>query len=111
MRDSTWPVITHLVGNTGAPSCLRPDPRNERSRRAIMRLGAHLDGVVRADRIALDGADKVHLAINYARCRADGTEYYAFPSLWIFTRIDGHWGVQFRSSFLSGPGARGEAVE
>ncbi len=56
MRDYTWPVITHLVGNTGAPSCLRPDPRNERSRRAIMRLGAHLDGVVRADRIALDGA-------------------------------------------------------
>ena len=57
------------------------------------------------------GADKVHLAINYARCRADGTEYYAFPSLWIFTRIDDHWGVQFRSSFLSGPVARGEAVE
>ncbi len=35
---------------------IQADSRNERSRRAIMRLGAHLDGVVRADRIALDGA-------------------------------------------------------
>ena len=57
------------------------------------------------------GPDKVHLAINYARCRADGAEYYTFPSLWIFTRIDGRWGVQFRSSFLSEPMARGEAGE
>jgi RimJ/RimL family protein N-acetyltransferase len=35
---------------------IQADSRNERSRRAIMRLGAHLDGVVRADRVALDGA-------------------------------------------------------
>ena len=34
---------------------IQADSRNERSRRAIMRLGAHLDGVVRADRAALDG--------------------------------------------------------
>ncbi len=57
------------------------------------------------------GAGKVHLAINYSRCRADGTEYYSFPSLWIFTRMDERWGVQFRSSFLSGPVERGEAGE
>ena len=54
------------------------------------------------------GADKVHLAINYSRRRADGSEYYAFPSLWIFTRIDERWGIQFRSSFLSGPLERGD---
>ena len=35
---------------------IQADSRNERSRRAIERLGAHLDGVVRADRVALDGA-------------------------------------------------------
>ena len=49
------------------------------------------------------GADKVHLAINQSRRHADGIEYNAFPTLWIFTRIDGRWGVQFRSSFLSVP--------
>ena len=48
-------------------------------------------------------ANKVHLAIIQSRRRADGTEYNAFPTLWIFTRIDGRWGVQFRSSFLSEP--------
>lgn len=49
------------------------------------------------------GPNKVHLAINQSRRRADGTEYNAFPTLWIFTRMDGRWGVQFRSSFLSEP--------
>ncbi len=49
------------------------------------------------------GPDKVHLAIGQSRRRADGTEYNAFPTLWIFTKIDGRWGVQFRSSFLSEP--------
>ncbi|HAL46173.1 MAG TPA: hypothetical protein DCP37_00295, partial [Dehalococcoidia bacterium] len=42
------------------------------------------------------GPDKVHLAINQSRRRADGTEYNPFPTLWIFTKIDGRWGVQFR---------------
>ena len=32
------------------------DARNERSRGAIERLGARLDGVIRADRVAFDGA-------------------------------------------------------
>lgn len=35
---------------------IQADSRNERSCRAIMRLGMHLDGVIRADRVALDGA-------------------------------------------------------
>ena len=48
-------------------------------------------------------ADKVHLVINQSRRHADGTEYNTFPTLWIFTRIDGRWGVQFRSSFLAEP--------
>ena len=56
------------------------------------------------------GTDKVHLVFDQTRCRPDGTEYHSFPTLWIFTRIDDHWGVQFRSSFLSGSVERGEAV-
>ena len=35
---------------------IQADSRNKRSCRAIMRLGMHLDGVIRADRVALDGA-------------------------------------------------------
>ncbi len=49
--------------------------------------------------------DKVHLVIRQSRQRADGTEYNGFDTLWIFTKLDGRWGVQFRSSFL------GNAVE
>ena len=44
--------------------------------------------------------DKVHLAITVARCRADGEVYNTFETFWIATRLDGHWGIQFRSSFL-----------
>ena len=42
----TW--LVHRVS-------LQTDARNERSRVAIERLGAQLDGVIRADRVAFDG--------------------------------------------------------
>ncbi len=45
--------------------------------------------------------EKVHLVIRQSRQHADGTEYNGFDTLWIFTKIDGCWGVQFRSSFLA----------
>ncbi len=46
------------------------------------------------------GTDKAHIAIRNDRCRADGTVYHSFDTFWIATRQDGHWGIQFRSSFL-----------
>ena len=49
------------------------------------------------------GANKVHLAINQSRRRADGAENNAFPTRWIFTKSNESGGVQFRSSFLSEP--------
>ena len=47
-----------------------------------------------------DDSKKVHLALTVARCREDGTVYNRFETLWIATCQDGHWGIQFRSSFL-----------
>lgn len=47
------------------------------------------------------GPEKVHLVIRQSRQFADGTEYNGFDTLWIFTKFDGRWGVQFRSSFLA----------
>lgn len=53
------------------------------------------------------GVDKVHLAIRQSRQHSDGTEYNGFDTLWIFTRRNGRWGVQFRSSFLTNTRASG----
>ena len=47
------------------------------------------------------GPEKVHLAIRQSRRHADGSEYKPFDTLWIFTLIDGSWGVKFRSSYLA----------
>jgi hypothetical protein len=47
-----------------------------------------------------DGPDKVHMALAIDRCRADGCVYTSFDTLWIATLLDGHWGIQFRSSYL-----------
>ncbi len=58
------------------------------------------------------GPDKVHLAIVNDRCRADGSMYLAFNTLWIATLEGDHWGLAFRSSYLiNGPAidAGGEA--
>ena len=46
------------------------------------------------------GKDKAHIAIRNDRCHADGTVYHSFETFWIATLVDGHWGIQFRSSFL-----------
>ena len=46
------------------------------------------------------GDDKVHVAMTNDRCHGDGTVYNSFDTLWIATNVDGHWGIQFRSSFL-----------
>ncbi len=46
------------------------------------------------------GPDKVHLQLLVDRCREDGTIYNTFDTLWICSRQDDKWGIQFRSSFL-----------
>jgi hypothetical protein len=46
------------------------------------------------------GRQKVHMSLLFTRRRADGTVYNRFHTLWIATELDGHWGVQFRSSYL-----------
>ena len=46
------------------------------------------------------GNDKVHIALRNDHCRADGPVYHSFDTFWIATLVEGHWGIQFRSSFL-----------
>lgn len=46
------------------------------------------------------GSDKVHLAITNERRHEDDTVYKRFDTFWIATCLDGHWGIQFRSSYL-----------
>ena len=57
--------------------------------------------VVRSIEVVHAGEDKVHLAMTIDRRHADGRVYNSFETLWIATRQDGHWGIQFRSSYLS----------
>lgn len=57
--------------------------------------------VVRSIDVVHARADKVHMSLLVDRCRADGTVYNQFQTLWIATCQDGHWGIQFRSSYLT----------
>ena len=45
------------------------------------------------------GPDKVHFAVSFVRYDTSNKEIGRFPSLYIVTLKDGHWGVQARSSF------------
>ena len=47
------------------------------------------------------GFNKVHIGIKPSRINSIGESYNSFESLWIVTKLDNTWGVQFRSSFLS----------
>lgn len=44
-------------------------------------------------------ADKVHVALRFTRYDEHGAALATYPSLWIVTLSDGHWGIQARSSF------------
>ncbi|MFQ5699419.1 MAG: hypothetical protein ACE5IL_14195 [Myxococcota bacterium] len=79
-----------------------PEEAVEWSRKGRSRLeaeGWHHSELESAE-VVQAGDDKVHLAIRFHRCREDGTVYSRFDTLWIATLVDGHWGIQFRSSFL-----------
>jgi len=56
--------------------------------------------VLRDIQVIHSGPDKVHMALSIDRCHTDGTVYNHFETFWIATRSDGHWGIQFRSSYL-----------
>jgi hypothetical protein len=43
--------------------------------------------------------NKVHLMVTFSRYRVDGSKIGTFPSIWIMTRQDNHWGIKMRSSF------------
>ncbi len=50
-------------------------------------------------RVIQSGPDKVHFEVTFVRFDAAGKEIGKFPSLYIVTLKNGHWGVQARSSF------------
>ncbi|MCP4755559.1 MAG: hypothetical protein GY866_32250 [Proteobacteria bacterium] len=43
--------------------------------------------------------NKVHLMVTFSRYRADGSKIGIYPSIWVMTKQDGHWGIKMRSSF------------
>ncbi len=45
------------------------------------------------------GPDKAHVAVRFTRYRADGSKIATYDALYVVTRVDGHWGVQIRSTF------------
>ena len=45
------------------------------------------------------GPDKVHVAVQYTRWTEDHQPIATYQALWVATCIQGHWGVQVRSSF------------
>ena len=43
---------------------------------------------------------KGHFIIHFLRLDKDNNVIHDFKTLWIVTKVNKHWGVQFRSSFL-----------
>ena len=73
--------------------------RSEQGAAHLAAEGWHHSEIKRIDVVHAD-ANKVHLAMTVSRHRADGSVYNAFDTLWIATLAGGHWGIQFRSSYL-----------
>ena len=50
-------------------------------------------------KVVQSGKDKVHVAVQFSRYDADDKKTSTYESLYIVTKVDGHWGTQARSSF------------
>lgn len=50
-------------------------------------------------KVVQSGKDKVHIVVTFVRYDAAGKVIGTFPSLYIVTLQNGHWGVQARSSY------------
>ena len=46
-----------------------------------------------------EGPDKVHFDMRFSRFLDDGSRYATHRAVWVVTRLEGHWGIQARSSF------------
>ena len=44
--------------------------------------------------------DKVHFAVRFTRYNEAGGPLEVHHSLYLVTNVDGHWGIQVRSSFV-----------
>lgn len=44
---------------------------------------------------------KAHLKVTFSRYRTDGSLIGTYPSIWVMTEQDGHWGIKMRSSFAA----------
>ena len=47
-----------------------------------------------------NGPSKSHYKIHFIRYDKNNKIIHDFATLWIVTKLDDHWGIQFRSSFL-----------
>ena len=73
--------------------------RSKRGESMLEQEGWHHTTVASLE-VVHSGNDKVHIALRNDRCHADGSVYHSFDTFWIATLVEGHWGIQFRSSFL-----------
>lgn len=63
------------------------------------RLGAWDHSAWKEMKVVQSGPDKVHFSVIFVRYDATGKVIGTFPSLYIVTLQNGHWGVQGRSSY------------
>jgi ketosteroid isomerase-like protein len=59
-----------------------------------------------AYKVCQSSAEKVHVELTFSRHKADGTNYWTVPALWIVTKQDGKWGIQIRSLMPATQGSR-----
>jgi hypothetical protein len=62
-------------------------------------------------KIVQSSENKVHFALIFSRFDALGNKYLTTPTFWAVTNQDNHWGIKFRSSFVSDPSRSGDVAE
>ncbi len=94
-----YPHIRLARNFTRVESAAEFAARSRRGEAHLKAEGWH-HSVLAAVKAVQAGIGKVHLQMRVDRCRESGEVYNSFDTFWVATRRDGHWGIQFRSSYL-----------
>jgi len=66
---------------------------------ALKKLEAWHHSTLDRAEVIHQGKEKVHFDVGFRRFRDDDTCYATHQAVWVVTRVEGHWGIQARSSF------------
>ena len=97
-QTQNFPFV-HLWPDGRCEIAMKPEDLPEVDRKVLGNEWHHTD--LDSTDVITAGPDAVAMRVTFTRRREDGSSMGSYEAVWVATRINGHWGIQFRNGTLS----------